>query len=167
MNEIAWLFQQPRRFYVLTLPLLWGAIDFANFFYPGDEYGGWAASSLPGLWAAFFVSGSALQMLPAILIAGLVVGAVFGWLMDRLAVPWGPWYLLWVVVGGMLFYWSVQDYPTWGRAMSKNGSIQAYILPSLNVGLMLSSIVCLFVTAAARGVSRVVRRASAGGSLTF
>ena len=157
MEWYSWLLKQPRRFYAIGLPLVWGATSLVNFRYPGDEYGGWAVSSLPGLWGAYFSFGnSPLAALPVVLIAGLLVTGAFGVLMDWLAVPWGPWYLLWIVLAGLIFYWSVHDFPTWSRAISKNGSIQAYILPSSNVGLMLSSITCTFLTAAGRSVTRLI-----------
>jgi hypothetical protein len=152
----SWLTRQPRRFYLVVLPLLWGVIDFVNFYYPGDEYGGWAGSSLPGLWAAYFVNGHPGQAVPVVLLAGGLVMAAFGWFMDWLRVPWSAWYAVWLVAAGLLFCWSVSFYPTWDRAISKNGSIQAYILPALNLGLMFSSIACAFITAAVRGVARVV-----------
>jgi hypothetical protein len=157
MEGYSWLLKQPRPFYVFVLPLLWGSIDIVNFFYPGDEYGGWAVSSLPGLWGAYFSFGnSPSAAVPPVIIAGVIVTAAFGWWMDWLGVPWSAGYGVWIVAAGLLFWWSVSDYPTWDRAIGKNGSIQAYILPSFNVGLVLSSIVCAFLTAAVRGVARVV-----------
>lgn len=157
MDDSSWLLKQPRRFYLCLLPLLWGTIDLVNFYYPGDEYSGWAASSLPGLWGAYFSLGysPSTAVLP-VLLAGILVTAAFGWFMDWLRVPWSGWYAVWLIAAGLLFYWSVSHYPTWDRAISKNGSIQAYILPSLNVGLMFASVSYAFVTAAVRGVARAV-----------
>jgi hypothetical protein len=157
LTNLAWLTKQPRRFYLVVLPLLWGVIDFVNFYYPGDEYGGWAGSSLPGLWGAYFSLGnSPSDALPPVLVAGVLVTVAFGWFMDWLRVPWSAWYAVWLVAAGLLFCWSVSFYPTWDRAISKNGSIQAYILPALNLGLMFSSIACATVTAAVRGVACAV-----------
>lgn len=153
MDGYSWLVKQPRRFYLVALPLLWGTIDFINFYYPGDEYGGWAVSSLPGFWGAFFASGNPFRILIFVLPAGVITTLAFGWIMDWLRVPWSAWYGIWLIAAGLLFFWAVSQYPTWHRAISKNGSIQAYILPALNLGLMFSSVASATVTAAVRGVS--------------
>lgn len=157
MDDFSWLLKQPRRFYLFVLPLLWGTIDLVNFHYPGDGYGGWAGSSLPGLWAAYLVNcESPLQAVSVVLLAGGLVTLALGWLMDWLRVPWSAWYAIWLIAAGLLFCWSVSHYPTWDRAISKNGSIQAYILPSLNVGLMFASVSCAVVTVVVRCVARAL-----------
>lgn len=143
---------QPRWLYVWLLPLVWTGVAWANFYHPGDEYGGFVVGSLAGVWIALVVkmTGSPNNMLPPLLMAGATTVALAGLMLDLLRVRWQYWSVLMLGAAMLLFAWSFGSYPSVQRALSKNGSIQAYIFPSINLGIYFASIVSIIVTACYR-----------------
>jgi hypothetical protein len=145
--------------FTVSLPAIWVVTSAAGFRFPGDEYGLWAVGSLPGLWFPVLLGCGDLKVgLWLTLLAGGAVTAGFGAVTDRLRVRWLPWYALWVVAAGVICGLELSSYPSWAKAMSKNGSFQAYALSSLNVGLMLSTLAMIAATAAWRGGGRLIAR---------
>lgn len=69
-----------RWLFVWYLPAVWTTVAWSNFFHPGDEYGGFAASSLAGLWIllVFDFSGNINHAFPPVLLAGAATVSVFG-----------------------------------------------------------------------------------------
>jgi hypothetical protein len=148
--------RRPKWLFTVTIPAAWATTCFAGFHFPGDEYGLWAAASLPGLWLVFLIPVNDVNVaLWMILAAGSVVMAALGAVLDRLRSSFIVWYALWTVSAGMLCWLMLRDFPSWQRAMSKNGSFQAYALSAMNVGLLLSTIVVLAGTSLIRLNSRV------------
>jgi hypothetical protein len=141
-----------RRLFVWLAPLLWTTVAWFNFQHPGDEYGGFAAGSLAGLWIVilFDVGGSPANMLPLILGAGAVTVAIAGLVLDKLRAPPAPWLALLVVFAVGLCLWELQSYPSMEKAISKNGSYAAYVLPGVNLGLYAATIATAIGTAAYR-----------------
>lgn len=148
---------RPRWFFTAVLPIGWAIGNYLSFLHPGDEYGGWAASCLPVAWLAFALSGHPRDMLRVILPVGIVELALFGMLMDRVRVRLLPWLLLWSVLTVALVAMTIRQYPTWERAMAKNGSFLAYLFPSLTVGMIVASVVMLAITLVIRLVE-IARR---------
>ena len=151
---------RPRWLFVWLLPVVWTSVAWTNFYYPGDEYGSFVAGSLAGVWIALVVqmSGSPANMLPPLLMAGALTVAVAGLLMDLLRVRWTAWIVLWLGAAMLLFAWSFGSFASVERAISKNGSIQAYILPSINLGLYFASITMLLGAGAYRLFCRLRNR---------
>gem|GEM_PF-1051202 len=139
-------------FYVIMLPALWIAVDFISFHHPGDEYGGWIASSVPALWVIPLIKneGSPGGLLPLILAAGGVTMLGVGWTMDRLRVPTVPWAILALVMASALATYELTQYPSWERALAKNGSLTAYLAPAFSLGLVGSSVLMVLGTGFAR-----------------
>ena len=140
---------QPRHLFAVAIPALWSTTMAVAFRYPGDEYALWAVGALPGLWLPILVGeGNLTRCLAFTLSAGVVVTAGFGAVRDRVRVRWLHWYALWVIAAGAICAWQIASFPSWARAMSKNGSFQAYALFSLNAGLMLSTTTMIAAVAA-------------------
>ena len=129
--------RRPRWFYIWLLPAIWTAVAWANFAHPGDEYGGFAAGSLAGLWIVilFDVGGSPGGMLPLILAAGAATVAVAGLVLDKLRAPFIAWAAIVIVACPALCFWQLSHFETLERAISKNGSIESYVLPAINLAL--------------------------------
>lgn len=138
---------RPRRLYAWFLPLLWTTIAWNNFTHRGDEYGSFFSGSLAGLWIIAIVgsAGSTGRSAALVVIAGAGTLAVAGWLLDKLRAPFIPWSVLSLVTAAGLFTWWLGSFPTLERALAKNGSLEAYILPALNLGLTFATVV-MFVT---------------------
>ncbi|MBA3314048.1 MAG: hypothetical protein M3552_00225 [Planctomycetota bacterium] len=152
------MLRQPRRLYTVAVPTVWAITSLVNFRFPGDEYGGWGAGSLPGLWVVPLIDGSPLPLLPFVLVGGFVVMMALGAILDKLSSPWMPWYSIWLIAAGAIFGYSLSRFPSWDRAMSKNGSIEAYLLPALNLGLLFSTVTMILATGCYRLVKFAVWR---------
>jgi hypothetical protein len=153
---------QPRRLFIITIPVLWATICTASFQYPGDEYGLWAIGALPGLWVPLLVhEGSPLSGLWLILAGGIPVMAGMGAILDRLRAPWLAAYAFWVIVAGCVCAAAIGSFPSWTMAIAKNGSFQAYALSSLNLGLAFAGVGLIVVT----GLYRAVQAALPGANV--
>lgn len=138
----------PRRLYVWVLPLVWLPIAFANYFYCGDEYGGFVTGSLAGLWILPFISAtSPASMLPPVILAGTATLAVAGSLLDWLRLRWGIWLLIWFSAATFLFVKWFGSFPSVERALAKNGSYETYVLTSINFGLTVATVIGIVVSA--------------------
>jgi len=141
-----------KHLFVWLVPVLWMGGVALGFKHPGDEYGLWVISSLPGMWIAWVVGnvGDIGAFLPKVLIAGGLVMGACGWLMDRLRVP----VLAWGIGVGLgtlgLALQVLAYYPSWEKAMAKNGSLTAYVCFGWNVSIVLASVMGLAITAMLR-----------------
>jgi hypothetical protein len=148
---------RPRWFCSWFLPTLWTTIAWTNFYYPGDEYGGFfLGGALAGLWIVPLLSstGDVQQTAVFVVAAGTATVALVGWLLDKLRAPFLPWAFLSLVTAAGLFARSFGSFPTVERALAKNGSYEAYILPCLNAGLTFAALMILVGT----GLYRLTRR---------
>jgi hypothetical protein len=132
---------------VWALPVAWAATCFASAHFPGDEYGLWVVGSVAGLWILAIVgdNGGIWDFLPIVLATGAATMAVVGLLLDLLRTPRRWWLILWGVAAVGFCVITIGSYPSYERAMSKNGSLQAYIFFSLNAGLYCACLVLLLV----------------------
>jgi hypothetical protein len=136
-------------FFTLLLPLIWGVCSFISYYFPGDEYALYFFSSIVGTWIAFLIDiGDIHQPLVPLSIAvtGATILSCVGFLMDRLRVErilWASWLVLFSVV---IFFDSIHMYPDLNKALSKNGSVWAYILFSINMGLYISVVLSVAFT---------------------
>lgn len=141
--------------HVWLLPLIWTACSWLNFHHPGDEYAGWACGSVAGIWVLFIIGnvGDTGGLLFPVLAAGALVIAIFGWIMDkmRIAVPATIAALL--VMAATICTAELLSYPSLARAISKNGSLLAYVLPAVNLGLCIAALLIPCVI----GLYRLVR----------
>lgn len=143
------LIKKPVRwFYRWLLPLLWAAICRLNFDHPGDEYGMWGVASMAAAWIIPFggTSGDIKEILPRALFAGALTMFVVGWIMDRVRVPRRWWFITWLPLAAALCVWSLSQYPSYARAMSKNGSLHTYVYSSLNFAMYPSVLLLLVAT---------------------
>lgn len=137
-----------RRF-SLWLPAIWAACSFFQYFFSGDEYMLYALGSLPGIWLYY------LALLPqintiffplCISLAGCIPLFGVGCLMQRFrlrpTVFLASWFAMLVFVGANI----VLTYDSYASAIAKNGSIMAYILFAVNVGLILAIPVSCILT---------------------
>jgi hypothetical protein len=142
--------------YVWMLPLVWVLVSFAAANYPGDEYGLWGVGSMAGVWIIAIVGNvsSVWKLLPFVLVAGAASMAVVGLLLDLLRTPRRWWVILWGVTAVAFCVLTIASYPSYQRAMGKNGSLQAYIFFSLNMGLYATCLIMLLVMPVWRFVHR-------------
>ncbi|MFH1716011.1 MAG: hypothetical protein ABIF19_01560 [Planctomycetota bacterium] len=148
-------------FYVWLLPLIWGVCSYAHHNYPGDENAMWLISSAAGSWLApfAFVAGASKQAVAlAIALAGALVIGAAGFAMDWFRVRKLLWAILFVFCSSAIFVTAIMSYPSIERAISKNGSLWAYILFSINIGIYASIILSVCATL----IVRVARRKRKG-----
>ncbi|MBI5863398.1 MAG: hypothetical protein HZB38_02580 [Planctomycetes bacterium] len=146
-----------RIFYRVLLPALWLIGALGSFSHPGDEYGLFAAGNIAGLWSFFLiepVGGSPLSVLPRVLATGVVTVGLIGWLLDLVRARRRVWWFIWPPLALVIGFITVASYPSYARAIAKNGSIEAYVFFSLNGALTLASIGLLIVTALIRLLRR-------------
>src|ERR1041384_1068160 len=83
-----------RWFFLMYLPLAWGACSLVHFGFPGDEYGLYFVSSLAGSWICFFIQIGDIRQwwIPwSIAATGFVVMAGVGFALVRLAIQRRVW----------------------------------------------------------------------------
>jgi hypothetical protein len=143
-------------FYAIVLPVIWVVAAVVSYSHPGDEYGLFVFSSIAGSWVCFFIRniGHLSDVLWLIIVAGVTVVANFGLLMDRLQVSRRVWGTLFVLCFVLVLVLSLRQYPSLDRAISKNGSITAYVAGAWNMGLYLSILSSLIVRGVAIGACR-------------
>lgn len=125
------------RFFIWLLPLAWALTSFAAVHRPGDEYGLWGAGALAGIWIVPLLghAGSVWSLLPLVLAAGMATLAIVGALLDRLRTPRLGWMLAWAAAATAFCGLTIAAYPSYDRAISRNGSLLAYLLFASNMGL--------------------------------
>jgi hypothetical protein len=151
-------------FYIWVLPALWAGCALAQYRFPGDENAFAVVSSIPALWAAlfFFAARVPKESIPVLVIlAGVPVMAGIGWVMDRVRVRKALWAGLWLAIGLAVLYLMLRSFPSLERAISKNGSLWAYILLSASLGLYLSVPLSMVLTSIARLWRRSINTHSA------
>lgn len=145
-----------RPFYVVLVPVLWVSGVWIGFQFPGDEYALWVISALPGAWIGFVLTdvGDLGAFLPKVLLAGGLILVGVGWVMDRLRVPFRPW-ALGVLLGTVgLCFQTIGEFPSYARAISKNGSLAAYVLFGWNLSVVLASVIGIAITSLVRWFCR-------------
>lgn len=127
---------RPLRFYRWAFPLAWLATSAAALEYPGDEYGLWGAGSLAGMWIASVapLPGDVRTIALAVWCAGAPLMALAGWPLDALRLSRRAWLAAWLAVAFLLCLWTIGAHRSYERAVSRNGSLTAYVLFSLNFG---------------------------------
>lgn len=134
-------------------PLLWLLITLGSYRYPGDEYGMLVGSSIAGFWPLMLWQPSGLTIngaMPFVLGIGTATVFFLAWFADWWRVRVGLWLALWVPVAALLTFWMLSSYPTLARAISKNGSIAAYVLTGANLSLYLTILGAILLTAGLR-----------------
>jgi hypothetical protein len=145
-----------RHFFIILIPLLWLAAALVSFFHPGDEYGLFALTTITGVWICMLTrnAGSVHDVLIYILATGCVVMVGLGFLMDLARIRRRTWGVLFIATVSLALVVGILSYPSYERAIAKNGSLTAYIAWASNMGLYLSLLFC-FVT---KGIAVAVRR---------
>lgn len=158
--------RSPRRRWLMVwlLPLLWGAVSYLSFREPGDEYALFVVSSAAGIWIFAIIqdSGTPQQLYPWVLGTGLLTIGLLGLLLDLLRVRLRWWLALWTVVALAFFGTTIANYPSYQRAIAKNGSLGAYVYFSLNAGLTMTTLLML----PAAGFMALFRRRTRAGCCT-
>ena len=143
--------------FVWLIPVLWSASSLLSLNWPGDEYGLYAVSSLAGTWIVFLVKpgGSPHDMafwLP-ITVCGILVMSICGFVLSLLKASLKVWIPVYLLSAVALCVLAVCSYPSFEKAMSKNGSLWAYIFSSMNIGLYVSVI----FTAIISGILKMIK----------
>jgi hypothetical protein len=122
-----------RRRFLWAAPLVWSLVLVGAHRWPGDEYGWFAAASLPA-WPAWYLLHrvvNGMTGLPWAIACGLPVMVLLGWWMDRVRVRVGPVAVGWLVLAATLAVPVVASDPTIRAAIAKNGSLWAYAFGAL------------------------------------
>lgn len=157
----------PRYFYRLMLPICWLLAAWVSWHHPGDEYGLFIGSALPASWIMPFVSVShPRDILPPVFAAAPVTMALGGWSLDRIRVR--PLLLasMWACGVIVLVLWALWEYPSYQRAMSKNGSLTAYVSAAANLSLYLSAASSFMVTGLTRCIGTDLKGRCSGSAVT-
>lgn len=135
-----------RHLLVWMAPLLYCACAYGSYRHPGDEYGMFMVAALPAMWLPPFLEFGHLDEVVWLLIAaGAVPVAVLGFMLDRLRVSRRAWAFCYVATTACLLPWGLSQYESLERAISKNGSIQAYFYSGANLALYMSLLVFLAI----------------------
>ncbi|MBN2309507.1 MAG: hypothetical protein JXR94_11080 [Candidatus Hydrogenedentes bacterium] len=133
---------KPRnKFFVWLVPLLWATCSYVHYHYPGDEYALYAIGSIAAIWIVPLVHIGDIHnpLFPlSITLAGAVVMAAAGWIMDRLRTHRRLWAALYAGAAAAILCASLLAFPSIDRAIRKNGSMAAYVLFAANAGLYVS-----------------------------
>jgi hypothetical protein len=146
----------PHRFFLLLVPIAWMMLSAISFRYPGDEYGLWGFSSIAGTWAilvapSFFSTLSGdhpRDLLPWVLAVGFFSTAIPAYLLDRFRAPRIPFLIVWATATFLLTINAIGQHESYQRAMSKNGSLQAYIYASSVITLTGTALLFVLIAAA-------------------
>lgn len=133
----------------VLLPGLWLLITLGSYRYPGDEYGMLVGGSIAGFWPLMLWQPFGLTLdraMPVVLGVGTTVVFLLGWFADWWRVRVWLWLALWAPFAVVFAFWMLSSYPTLARAISKNGSIAAYVLCSANLALYLTVLAAIVVT---------------------
>lgn len=131
-----------RHFFIWFIPLIWLIVAGIARYHPGDEYGLFLAGSIAGFWIEFLFRefGNIDFIMTRVMIAGALTICVAGAILDLLRVPVRAWFAIWIPLAALIFWITLAEYPSLARAISKNGSITAYVCVSLNMALYVSVI---------------------------
>jgi hypothetical protein len=136
-------------FLLWFVPLLFAVFSMLSFKYPGDEYGLWAYSSIAGTWIWFIIPPFSMQSFITPVVTALIGALVItlpALLLVKLRVNIKLWFVIFVICATLVFISSIKSYPTIEKALSKNGSWQAYIFASINIGIYLSILLAAIST---------------------
>jgi hypothetical protein len=136
-------------FFSWVVPLVWAASSYFHHYYPGDENAMWLLSSIAGLWIAPFIFHSGASDAAAaagIAVAGIMILAPIGFAMDIFGVRRLFWAIIFPICSLAVFAAAILSFPSIERAISKNGSLWAYIFFSINIGIYLSIILSSILT---------------------
>lgn len=139
-----------RSFYERVLPIVWAITAVVSFFHPGDEYALFFYSTIISSWVCAFLQqlDHPRDVVGIVMVVGIVILGVIGFVMDKLRVSKRLWGLLFVSSFAILLAYSLLQYPSLERAIGKNGSITAYVAWAVNIGLYLSIVLSLIVQGA-------------------
>lgn len=136
--------------------------------HPGDEYGlFFVATGLPILWLTLILKNSAIQSNSQLLGFAIVFCGGFctmyglGALLDMAQIRFRYWFVFTCTFFGWLLYTAISRFPTYAKAISKNGSIHAYWSATLSVSLVVVSVALLLLTIIWRLVNAEIRRGRA------
>jgi len=150
-------------FYLWLIPLVWAIGTTAQHRFPGDENALYILSAIPGFWVApiFMLAHISKEAIPlGVVLAGLPVVVLVGWMLERLGVPKLLWVFLFVSLSVAICHLTVTSYPSIERAIGANGSLWAYRLLGVNLGLYLSVPLSIVATVVIRSVKgcRAIRK---------
>lgn len=151
------MMQKKKRFYTWGIPLCWTIFSLLQYFDPGDEYAFYALQSFVGVWMMFLTKINEVNspLFPiSIAFGGAVVMLGVGFIMDKARIRKKVWGITWGVLAIVFLILSLKAYPTLQRAIQKNGSLLAYLIFAINMGLHASN----FLTLAGKGGMALVKK---------
>lgn len=136
-------------FFVWFLPLAWAGCAWGATEHSGDEHMMFVVGSIAGFWIFAILDNadypSIQQQAPLVIAAGAAAVAVVGLLLDWLRASRRIWAALWAVIAVAVCVTTIASYPSYQRAIAKNGSLLTYVYFSINYGLYLACIFMLII----------------------
>lgn len=153
----------PRRWVHGLIPITWLAAAVVSWRHPGDEYGlFFVGGVLPSMPVIISLNGFGISLpgpMDAICLTAIAIGLVIMIALSAAAawlrVPLGAVAALWMASTPALVWVSLASYPSYERAMGKNGSLTAYVSSASNLALVGALLIGIIATATWRGVARI------------
>ena len=145
-----------RWLFVWLLPLMWLIQSWASSHHSGDEHGMFLVSALAAAWIALLIDLPAglRSQVPYILLAGALSFAVLGLVLDLLRASFRVWRVLFVLAAVAVCVTLIASFPSYDKAISKNGSLLAYVFFSLNAALYIAGALMLIIAPLTRAFRR-------------
>jgi len=146
--------------FVWLLPLIWTICSLLSFRFPGDEYALYVISSIAGVWITFVVQLANINspfFLFVVTTVGALVMAVVGFLLAKLRIKLSLWLICFVISAVVICIVTINSYPSFDRAIRKNGSLFAYIFSSINLGLYCAVVLSAIIQPLCRLSKKLMR----------
>jgi hypothetical protein len=141
--------------FLWLLPLLWALVMVGARIHRGDEYGKFLIAALPawplGLLFRELVPWRTTMLVDA-WICGIPLLALIGWGMDRARASLGLFLATWLVLAAVMAFAGVREHATLGKAISKNGSLWAYVFSGLGFMAPVAAFLALVLALMRRGL---------------
>lgn len=149
----------PYRRFRFLIPGAWGANTWVSFHHPGDEYGLFGVGALPAVWLIYIAAPQKMMAALAPIIAGGMASLFLaGWALDVMRARLTAWAVAVLLLTAALVTWSIASFPSYDRALAKNGSLTAYVSGALNVSLYVVTGLSLGLVPLSRAVRNGWRR---------
>ncbi len=141
-------FLTKKYFYLYALPLIWLLTSIVSYYHPGDEYALYVYSSYIGVWIYYIFQAPDTNsfLFPALIsLTGTIVMIIPALFLHKLKIRKSLWAVLFALCTISIFLFLITRYPSVAKALSKNGSLWAYIAASTNIGLYFSVILSIIM----------------------
>ena len=154
--------------FFLIIPIVWMISSVCSYHYPGDEYFLYYAGSIVGTKILDSIGTVHLNnYLPFIgVLVSLPSILLITYILYKLRLNWKLILSLWLVVTVALCLSAILDFPSYAKAISKNGSLQAYIFAAINFALYWVLFFAILIKTVILLICKVKKQGNRSQSLT-